>query len=334
MAALTPEALWIQDTWQLRAVPLQNLGVERRQYGKELALTVGLAPSAEKLTLIFASPAEGEQWAGQVQIRQLLCLPEMRADDDRRPEGVALVRRAPDVPHQVLGRVEFTAPTRWAADRGLQLRAGMRGADAVIGLERRLSPELGWGARQASGLAIRVEDAESRDRLRRKWYAEEVGALVNLVLLLLLGHAGFLTLMVLLAAGSGWPPPAGWTLSQALGLGLGVLYAWPLVLLALLRVLRWPQLLRSAGLAVMVTTAGLGATLWLAQWLAMRTAGASFARASPWFPADAVTGAFAIAGVVLGRRAWRLAVDARGKGLSNPLGLAVSPRIARPACRA
>src|SRR5262249_60220824 len=37
MAALTPKAIWLQDTWQLRAVPLQSLGIERRRKGKELA---------------------------------------------------------------------------------------------------------------------------------------------------------------------------------------------------------------------------------------------------------------------------------------------------------
>src|SRR5262245_43716859 len=35
MAALTPEAIWIQDTWQVRCLRLQDLGIERPRNGKE-----------------------------------------------------------------------------------------------------------------------------------------------------------------------------------------------------------------------------------------------------------------------------------------------------------
>jgi tetratricopeptide (TPR) repeat protein len=313
MAALTPEAIWIQETWQLRMVSLQNLGIERRDTN-ELVLTPDPAPSAEKLTLVFASPAEGERWWRELQKRQQQFTPEAPPDGWQPPEGVALVQQAPPVPHTVLGQVEFTELTQWAADRGLQLRAGMRGADAVIELNRQKCPEGGWGARHVSGLAVRVEDADARRRLRLRWYGEEVGALVNRTLLLLGLQAALLFLAATVcAAGAGLQQPTGETRSEALqsaALGLGLLYAWPLGLLVLLRVLRWPGLLRAAGLAALAATTGRGLTVWLAHLLAVRTTGATLAESKLWMLIDPVDWAFVIAGVALYVRAWRLARDA------------------------
>src|SRR5262249_49340527 len=133
MVTLTTDAIWIQETFRLRSVPLRDLHVERDGYGRELVLTLGPEPSSEKLTLVFASADQGKCWFREVQRRQQLT-PDAPSGDRHLPEGVALVRQAPKVPYEVLGRVAFTGTTRWAADRGLQLRAGIRGADAVIEL--------------------------------------------------------------------------------------------------------------------------------------------------------------------------------------------------------
>src|SRR5262249_34416693 len=89
------------------------------------------------------------------------------------------------------------------------------------------------------------------------------------------------------------------------------LFAWPLVLLALLWVLRWPQLLRLTGLAVLAVTTGRGLTVWGAHLLAVLTAGSPPPDARVWMLADPVDWAFVIAGAVLGRQAWRLAGEAR-----------------------
>jgi tetratricopeptide (TPR) repeat protein len=315
MVALTPEAIWVQETWKLRRVPLHGLGIERRRKGRELALTFGPEPLAEKLTLTFASAAEGQRWRREVEARQQQPTPDAPPADRHQPESVALVRQAPDVPHVALGRVEFTGRTPWAADRGLQLRAGIRGADAIIEVYRQRCPDLGWGARHVQGLAVRVEGAEARNRLRLRWYAEEVGALVNRLLLLLIIQAALLVLVSVIGpGGSGFAVPTGEMPSEALaaaGLGLGLLFAWPFVLLALLRVLRWPQLLRAAGLAALAATAGRGLTVWLAHLLAVQTTGATVAESKAWLLADPVGWAVVIAGMVLAVRAWRLAGDVR-----------------------
>ena len=62
------------------------------------------------------------------------------------------------------------------AYRGIPLCAAMLGADADDGSDRRKSPEVGWGACQITGQAVRVADPDAQKRLRWKWYAEEVSA--------------------------------------------------------------------------------------------------------------------------------------------------------------
>jgi tetratricopeptide (TPR) repeat protein len=315
MAALTPEAIWIQDTWQLRSVPLRNIRIERRRDGKELALTLSPETSTEKLTLAFAITAQGERWYREADARQQQLTLDALQSDLHPPEGVALVRQAAEVPHVVLSRVEFTGQSKWAADRGLQLRAGIRGADAIIELHRQKCPEMGWGARHVSGLAVRVEDADARNRLRLRWYGEEVGAVVKRLLLLLVIQAVLLLVATAFCAGmSRMHAATGETPAQALASAwqwLGVLYAWPLVLLALLWVLRWPQLLRSAGLAALAVTTGRWLAVWLAHLLAVQTTGATLTNSEIWMLLDPVDWAFVILGVSLCVRAWRLAGDAR-----------------------
>jgi tetratricopeptide (TPR) repeat protein len=317
MIALTPEAIWIQETWQLRVVPLQGLAIERQQNGQELALTVDSKPCPEKLTLALSTPEEAEHWHREAQTRQQQLAPAAppQGVDRQAPEGVTLVREAPEVPHVVLGQVEFMGPSQRIADRGLQLRAGIRGADAVIELHRQKCSELGWGARRVSGLAVRVEDADARKRLRLRWYAEEVRGLVNRLLVLLVVQAGLLFASYFLhPAGSRLDVATGETRSEALQsalLGLALVSVWPLVLVAFLRVLRWPQLLRAAGLAVLAATTGRGLAVCLGHVLAFEASGAKLAEGKLWLLLDPVAWALIIAGVVLCLRAWRLARDAR-----------------------
>jgi tetratricopeptide (TPR) repeat protein len=315
MVALSSEAIWIQDTWQLRAIPLQSLGIEKPQNGKELVLTPGPETSAEKLTLAFASATDRDRFAWELRMAQQQVRVTSPHADHAHPFGVALVQRAPELPHVDLGRVRCTGRSQWAAERGLQLRAGMRGADAVIGVQRRKCPELGWAAREVTGLAVRVPEAADRNRLRQCWYGEEVGALAQRLLALLAIQAGLLLVVIGFSSSAGTVVngATGLTPLQALaesGWWLGLLYAWPLGLLALLWVLRWPQLLRATGLAVLVATTGRGLTLYLAHLLAVGTTGVALADGKLWFLADPFDWAIIIAGVVLWLRARRLAEDA------------------------
>jgi tetratricopeptide (TPR) repeat protein len=168
------------------------------------------------------------------------------------------------------------------------------------------------GGRHASGVAVRVEDADARRRLRRRWFAEEAGALAGRMLVLLVVQAALLFLAGVFCVGaSRLVVPTGETTEQALattGLWAGLLYGWPLALLALLRVLRRPGLLRATGLAVLAATAGRGLAVSLAHLLAALAAGPPGVRRL-WALADPVDWAFIIFGAVLCARAWRLARD-------------------------
>src|SRR5262249_36245057 len=112
---------------------------------------------------------------------------------------------------------------------------------------------------------------------------------------------------------SGLVAATGESLTESLasaGLALGLLYAWPLILMVLLRVLRWRELLRAAGLAVLAVTTVRGLSAVVASLLAVWTAGATLAESKIWLLADPVDWAFIIAGWVLCVRAWHLATDA------------------------
>jgi hypothetical protein len=102
--------------------------------------------------------------------------------------------------------------------------------------------------------------------------------------------------------------PTGETFSEALastGLGLAMLYAWPLVLLALVRIFRWSGFLRALGLASLATMTGRGLIVSAAHLLAVRNTETSLAASKIWLLADPIEWAFMIAGVVLCVRARR-----------------------------
>jgi tetratricopeptide (TPR) repeat protein len=218
------------------------------------------------------------------------------------------------VPHVVVGQVQYLGESARAADRGLQLRAGMLGADAVIDVERRRCPDMGWGAREASGVAVRVEDAAGRRRLRWRWFREEVGALVTRLLVLLVLQGALLFLVGVACAGmSRFHVATGETTQEALvsmASALGLLLAWPLVLVALLWGLRWPQLLRAASLAALTATTLRGLTVILVHLATALAAGQALSCLSLAALLDPIDWAFIIAGAVLCIRAWRLAGDA------------------------
>jgi tetratricopeptide (TPR) repeat protein len=182
-------------------------------------------------------------------------------------------------------------------------------------VDRAKCPERGPRARTAGGQAVRVDDADARRGLRLRWYAEEVGALCRRVLVLFaLLAAVLLAVNVFCVGASPLHAATGESMPEALAstaLGLGIVLAWPLLLLALAWLLRWPELLRTAGLAALAATTGRGLAVWAGHLLAARAAGVPPAERGLWVLADPVDWAFVIAGVLLCARAWRLAGEAR-----------------------
>jgi tetratricopeptide (TPR) repeat protein len=314
MAALTHEAVWIQDAWLIRSLPLGCLGAEQGRNDKELLLTIGPEADAEKITLTFTAAAAGERWVGEIRRQQKL-LPTTPQTIFSQPEGVSLVRRAGNIPHKVVGQLDFTSQNSWSAGRGLQLRAGMRGADAVINVYRHKCPDLGWGACQMTGTLIRLEDADARKRMRLRFYAEQVSSLVKDMLLLLSVQAVILFLFaVFCISPASLQVPTGQKLADALastGLGLGMFVAWPFVLLVLVGTVRWPGLLTATGLAVLAATTGRVLMVLVSHIIAVRSIGAALGKTEIAIIADPVNWALIIFGVKLFLRARSLAGDAR-----------------------
>ncbi len=311
MAALTPDALWIQDTARLRSIPLKELEIARPVNGAELAISPAPPGGAEKLTLTFDDATQAKRWYDRIQECQSRLSPDAPSDGRRVPEVVALVRRAPEVAHVGLGRVKFLHGSGETADQGVQLRAGILGADAVIDLRRKKCPEIGSAARQVSGLAVRVEDEDDRKRLRGQWYAEEVAALTTRMLLLV-GAIALIQFLVygLLTGKSKFIVATGESREESMlsaGLATLVVYAWPLVAVALLRVLRWRELLRVAGFAVLIATTIRGLTAMSAYLLATVNSGFASEKRRVFVLLDPFEWAFIIIGGVLCARAWRLA---------------------------
>ena len=223
MVALTPDALWIQDTVRLRSIALQELEIARPPNGAKLAISPAPPGGGETLTLTFDDATQAKRWYDRIQACQSRLSPAAPSDGRRVPEVVALVRRAPDVAHVSLGRVRFLHGSAETADQGVQLRAGILGADAVIDLRRKKCPEIGSAARQVTGLAVRVEDEDDRKRLRGKWYAEQVAALTTRMLLLV-GSIALLQFLVygLLTGKSKFIVATGESLEESmLSAGLG-----------------------------------------------------------------------------------------------------------------
>jgi tetratricopeptide (TPR) repeat protein len=125
-------------------------------------------------------------------------------------------------------------------------------------------------------------------------------------------------------------PGSGETQAEALiGAGVGILLfgTWPLLTILLLRVLRWPQLLRAAGLAVLALTTGRVLALWLGHVLAYLNSRASLGESKLWILCDPGDWAIVVAGVFVWGWSSRLASDAWQMLPTEP----APPRLSRRA---
>jgi tetratricopeptide (TPR) repeat protein len=315
MVALTTEAVWIEDGSRLRTVPLHGLVVARPEERALLTLTPSADPPGETLNLTFAEDAEAQRWHDLIQSLQPAAVGTTTRDDRPIREGPVLLRTAPELPYVDLGRVECTYLPGECADQAAQLRAGLRGADAVIEFEREKCPELGAGAYRVRGRAVRVEDDDARTRLRGAWYNEQVSSVVTRMLLLVVIQGSLLFFMSgFLTGKTSWIAATGETPNESLksaGLGIAIFYGWPLLLVILLGILRWRELLGIAALAVLAVTTVRGLAVVAGHLAAIFSTGVDLPNAKIWMILDPVDWAFIILGMTVFVRARRLARQAR-----------------------
>src|SRR5439155_26402648 len=74
---------------------------------------------------------------------------------------------------------------RQRAEVGLQIRAAMMGADAVVDVQEERLPEFRRTVWRTSGMAIRAVDSAGRMELRSRWFATQVSRLSFWMLILI-----------------------------------------------------------------------------------------------------------------------------------------------------
>jgi serine/threonine-protein kinase len=270
------DSLWVAYRGELRCWPLRALTqVRHNWWGNELHLRFHRAGQVVHQVFRFASRKECQQWYEPLQDLKSLSPGDVSVTAEwPRVEPVVLMRRPPAMRYQSLGPVEFQDAKPRQAEVGLQVRAAMMGAEAVVDLKEERLPQLGQTVHRRSGMAIKAVDTAGRRELRSRWFATQISHLSRWMLILI-GVSFFATLISswlispVSIGDSGIPLSPDETGSQRLAvvtLLLVLIHSWPLALAVLMRWLLWPQLLRPAALAILAIGAKPLANLvgWLA----------------------------------------------------------------------
>jgi serine/threonine-protein kinase len=269
---LSRDALWVAYRGEIRCWPLRALTeVRRNWWGNDLHLRFHRASQVVRQAFGFAKCKECQQWYESLQDLKSHSPGDASVSAEwPQIEPVVLMRRPPAMRYQALGPVEFQDAKPSRAEVGLQVRAAMTGADAVVDVQEERLPQLGRTVHRRSGMAIKAVDTAGRRELRSRWFATQVSQLSRWMLILI----GVSLLVALLGSsllsigGIGIPLSPGETISHRFAvvtLVVVLIHSWPLAVALLTRWLLWPQLLRAAALAILALgakhLAGLGGLL-------------------------------------------------------------------------
>jgi tetratricopeptide (TPR) repeat protein len=267
--ALGPDALWAVNRGQVMRWPLQAVadaprGEEGREAGNDcLHLQIAGTQGPVRQSFRFTSSDERDEWYQHIQTlkKQLPDTPPAQARD-LHAEPVVVLRKRPSIRFEELGRLDGQDLDRTRAEVGLQVRAAMLGADALVDVRHERPPEPrppGW---RYSGTAIRALDAAGKSGLRARGFAQQASRVSSSLLVWILTSwlctllGAFLLGHWLLPLLAGYLPDDvtlhQFVITAAVVTGM---HAWPFALVVLLRLLRWPQLVRPAGLSSMVLAA-------------------------------------------------------------------------------
>jgi serine/threonine-protein kinase len=256
--ALTADTLWFASEAGLTGWRLCDLAGVRRPGGlwKPLAfleIEIRGVSGPERHKFSFRSYKRRREWQ---KVLEGLTQEEAASGPSTPPpidRPAVLIDRDPGIRYQSLGVVEYQDRKRRMARAGLQVRAALIGADAVIRIEEERLPELNRTVHRARGTAVRAVDADGRRELLGRWFTDAMG---RFSLLLFPFLALFLFNYIVLPQ-TITVPAVRPSLRQAAASALLIL-SWPFALAALLRWLRWPQLVRATsltflGLAIVVS---------------------------------------------------------------------------------
>jgi serine/threonine protein kinase len=320
---------------------------------QKLRLTLCDTGSPRSRALVrFNSVEECEKWAGRLTalVLRRTATPVIPTEMPA-PSPVVLMQHRPNTKFQLLGPIEAKAESRQIAQARLLVRAAMMEADAVIDVQYEMLPDFVRTVWRLTGTAVRAVDIDGRFEFRSRWYADRVARLSVQALALLLISLPSTVAGALLYLGieqvrlrmltAGAPDAAPTALAVSSDLLLRVLvsapliiaiHAWPIGLAALVRGLRWPQLVRPLALTIVAFglrpvyfSVGLGAA-------AVLSGGWAGLVYHSLFLLDPANFLFLVISLFLGRAAWRadreyhrLAPDAERKA---PLPRALGGRLA------
>jgi serine/threonine protein kinase len=259
LLVLTADALWASHRsdvirWPLRAV--EELYISQCHLHLELG---GTRDTLEQ-RISFFGWRECRAWHDQVDaLRKQLGPRESKAETEPGIQPLVLLRHRPPSRFQLLGTVEATGRNRWRAEAGLQIRAAILGADAVLDVQEERLMSFRETHHRLVGTAVRSVDAEGRAELRSRWFGQQVVRISGWMLLLLsfswVYDALYACLLTLLIQGIALQQVGRTPTVQLVLTVVGVvtlLHAGPVAVVGLLRWLRWPQLVRPTGLLVFV----------------------------------------------------------------------------------
>jgi tetratricopeptide (TPR) repeat protein/tRNA A-37 threonylcarbamoyl transferase component Bud32 len=272
---LSRDTLWVAYRGEIRCLLLRALTQLRRsRWGNELRLRFHRAGQVVRQSFRFASGQECRQWFELLQDLKAHALVDAPASAAWPRVGpVVLMGRPPAMRYQVLGPVEFHDAKPRRAEVGLQVRAAMMGADAVVDVQEERLPQLAQTVHRRTGMAIQAVDTAGRRELRSRWFATQVSQLsrwmltlvgVSFILRLVAGLVNIWTISLSSMDGNIMPLPTGETIRgqitaftlqtvpgqiAAITLFVALIHSWPLAVAWLTRGLLWPQLLRPAALA-------------------------------------------------------------------------------------
>jgi hypothetical protein len=159
---------------------------------------------------------------------------------------VAILRSRPSVPVQALGRVQSAGERRADAEAGLQIRAAILGADAIVDAEESQLREFQGTVREMVGLAVGAVDSAGKTNLLARWFDLQAFAMVRWLFVLLL----FVVVPTLWFASR-----TGLQSNLVTASSLLWVLGCPCVLCGTFFWLRWPQLAFPTALSVAMLTA-------------------------------------------------------------------------------
>jgi serine/threonine protein kinase len=257
---LTRDRLWWVYQTEMNEWPTGRIS-NLRIRDKTLWMTVDRdkgSPLAIKL--LFPSAKECRSWAEPLRRRRLNlpASPAIADSDDRFLMAVVLLRGRPLMRYQLLGPVEAQGKTRRSARAGLEVRAAMIGGDAVIEVEEECLQGFQGSDRRINGIAVKAVNPEGRFEFRSRWYFDRVTRISNLAIT-------FVMTYILIYTIGHWP---------IFSLQVATTCAIPLVLVSVVRVLRWPQMVCPMLLSIVALALQpvyflvgiLAGTLWTGNW--------------------------------------------------------------------